>query len=273
MSRLRPRPIHLLGLCGAVLVGGMSLAVLLAPILAPYDPVSSVGDVWAPASWAAPLGLDNLGRDMLARLLYGGRITIAISLLATSGAFVLGGVLGFAAAILGGWTAAALTVLVDAMLAIPPLVSALVVLSVLGTSVPVLTGTIAVLAATRVFRVSAAVGAGITALAYFEAARLRGEGIAWLIGAELMPNAAAPLITEFGLRLCSNFLLVASLSFLGLGIQPPLADWGSMVRDNATAISFGGMAPLFPAATIALFAIGVNLLVDWGIALRSRRTD
>jgi peptide/nickel transport system permease protein len=259
------------GLIGACLAGGIALAVLLAPVLAPHDPVGPVGEVWAPVSWAAPLGLDSLGRDMLSRLLYGGRITIAISLLATSAAFAIGSVLGFTAAILGGWPAAVLTVGVDAMLAIPPLVSALVVLSVLGTSVPVLTGTIAVLAATRVFRVSAAVGAGITALEFFEAARLRGEGAAWLIGAELVPNAAAPLITEFGLRLCSNFLLVASLSFLGLGIQPPLADWGSMVRDNATAISFGGVAPLFPAAAIALFAIGVNLLVDWGIARQSQR--
>jgi peptide/nickel transport system permease protein len=160
---------------------------------------------------------------------------------------------------------------VDALMAIPTLIFALLVLSVLGTSIPVLIGTIAVLDSTRVFRLSRAVAMNIVVLEYVEAARLRGEGLGWVMGREILPNALPPLIAEFGLRFCFAFLFIASLSFLGLGIQPPFADWGSMVRDNAQAISFGGIAPLIPAAAIALLTIGVNLIVDWILSIHAAR--
>ncbi|MEJ1976995.1 MAG: ABC transporter permease [Acetobacteraceae bacterium] len=261
------------GLVGALLVTAIIIAVLLAPALAPHGEVDLVGDVWAPIGSGAPLGLDNLGRDMLSRVLYGGRITLLITLGATGLSFVIGTVLGLVAALSGGWIDGVTTRLVDAVMAMPPLICALVLLSVLGTSVPLLIMTIAVLASTRVFRLSHSLTGGIMALDFFEAARLRGERLPWLACREVLPNILPPLVTEFGLRLCSNFLLVASLSFLGLGVQPPLADWGSMVRENASAISFGILAPLIPAAAIALFAIGVNLVVDWSLALQSRQQD
>ena len=246
------------------------LAALLAPVIAPYGQAELVGDVWAPPSGQFWLGLDNLGRDMFSRLLYGARTTISIALLITICSFAIGIIAGFAAAILGGWIDTALSRFVDAMMAIPTLIFGLIILSVLGTSIPVLIGTIAILDSTRVFRLSRAVGLNITVLDYVEVARLRGEGLLWVMRREVLPNALPPLITEFGLRFCFAFLFIAALSFLGLGIQPPLADWGGMVRDNAQAINFGGMAPLIPAAAIGQLTIAVNLVVDWLLSIHSR---
>jgi len=246
------------------------LAALLAPVMAPYGQAELVGDVWAPPSGQFWLGLDNLGRDMFSRLLYGARTTISIALLITICSFAIGIIAGFAAAILGGWIDTALSRFVDAMMAIPTLIFGLIILSVLGTSIPVLIGTIAILDSTRVFRLCRAVGLNITVLDYVEVARLRGEGLLWIMRREVLPNALPPLITEFGLRFCFAFLFIAALSFLGLGIQPPLADWGGMVRDNAQAINFGGMAPLIPAAAIGQLTIAVNLVVDWLLSIHSR---
>ena len=246
------------------------LAALLAPVMAPYGQAELVGDVWAPPSGQFWLGLDNLGRDMFSRLLYGARTTISIALLITICSFAIGIIAGFAAAILGGWIDTALSRFVDAMMAIPTLIFGLIILSVLGTSIPVLIGTIAILDSTRVFRLCRAVGLNITVLDYVEVARLRGEGLLWVMRREVLPNALPPLITEFGLRFCFAFLFIAALSFLGLGIQPPLADWGGMVRDNAQAINFGGMAPLIPAAAIGQLTIAVNLVVDWLLSIHSR---
>ncbi|HEX4569081.1 MAG TPA: ABC transporter permease [Dongiaceae bacterium] len=246
------------------------LAALLAPVIAPYGQAELVGDVWAPPSGQFWLGLDSLGRDMFSRLLYGARTTISIALLITICSFAIGIITGFAAAILGGWIDTALSRFVDAMMAIPTLIFGLIILSVLGTSIPVLIGTIAILDSTRVFRLSRAVGLNITVLDYVEVARLRGEGLWWVMRREVLPNALPPLITEFGLRFCFAFLFIAALSFLGLGIQPPLADWGGMVRDNAQAINFGEIAPLIPAAAIGQLTIGVNLVVDWLLSIHSR---
>jgi peptide/nickel transport system permease protein len=122
---------------------------------------------------------------------------------------------------------------------------------------------IALLDSTRVFRLSRAVAMDIAVLDFVEVARLRGERLPWIVFREVLPNTLPPLIAEFGLRFCFAFLFLSSLSFLGLGIQPPAADWGGMVRDNANAIGFGLTIPLIPAAAIAILTIGVNLVVDW----------
>jgi len=257
-------------LAGFAIVFANLFAAIFAPVIAPYGQADLVGDVWAAPSAQHWLGLDSLGRDMLSRLLFGARTTISIALLITICSFVIGIVTGFAAAIVGSWIDMVLSRFVDALMAIPTLISALVILSVMGTSVPVLICTIAALDSTRVFRLCRAVGLNIAVMDYVEVARLRGETLWWIMRREVLPNALPPLITEFGLRFCFAFLFIASLSFLGLGIQPPLADWGGMVRDNAQAINFGGMAPLVPAAAIAQLTIGVNLVVDWFLSIHSR---
>lgn len=245
------------------------IAAVFAPVIAPYGEADNIGDVWAPPSAEYIFGLDNLGRDMFTRLLYGAQTSISIALAITFFSFVIGGTLGFTAAAVGGWIDVTLSRMVDALMAIPTLIFALVVLSVLGTSVPILIATIAALDATRVFRLTRAVGMNIVALDYIEAARLRGEGLRWIMFREVLPNSLPPLVAEFGLRFCFAFLFIASLSFLGLGIQPPNADWGGMVRDNAQAISLGAMAPFIPALAIGQLTVGVNLVVDWVLSIAS----
>ena len=148
-------------------------------------------------------------------------------------------------------------------MAIPLLIFALLLLTIFGTSIQSIIIVIAVLDSTRVFRLARAVSLNVVVLDFVEAARLRGERIGWLTFREVLPNILAPLIAEFGLRFCFVFLTIAALSFLGLGIQPPTADWGSMVRDNASLITYGDITPLLPAAAIALLTIGVNFVVDW----------
>jgi len=206
-------------------------------------------------------------------LLYGARNTIAIAFATTALSFVVGIVCGFFAATLGGWTDQALSRIVDIMMAFPTLIFALMVLSVVGTSITALILVIALLDSTRVYRLSRAVAMDIEVMEFVEAARLRGEGIWWLMRHEILPNAMPPLVAEFGLRFCFVFLFIAALSFLGLGIQPPTADWGGMVRENAGAITFGIVTPLWPAGAIAFLTVGVNLIVDWFLHIASGLKD
>lgn len=246
----------------AIVVGVYATLALCAPLLAPYPEAALAGPVWQPPGASFLLGTDDLGRDMLSRLLYGGRTTMALALTITALAFAIGGSLGFVAAITGSWLDMLLSRLVDALMALPSLILALLVLSVLGSSIPVLIGVIALLDATRVFRLSRALAMDILVMDFVEVARLRGEGLIWMMRRELLPNAAGVLAAEFALRFGFAILFISSLSFLGLGVQPPSADWGSMVRENAVAINFGVLAPLFPAAAIAGLTIAVNALVD-----------
>jgi peptide/nickel transport system permease protein len=246
------------------------LAALLAPWLAPHGQAELGGEIWAPASAEHPLGTDQLGRDLLSRLLYGARLTIGIAAATTLISFAIGGTLGFAAGVVGGWLDQVLSRTVDALMAIPTLIFALLILAILGTSIPVLVLVIAVLDSTRVFRLSRSLAVNVAAQDFVEVARLRGERLPWVLAREILPNAAPPLVAEFGLRFCFVFLFISALSFLGLGVQPPNADWGGMVRENAQAINFGLTAPLIPAAAIAVLTIAVNLVADWLLAERHR---
>jgi peptide/nickel transport system permease protein len=255
---------------GIAIVAINLAAAIIAPVIAPFGEADLIGQVWAPPSSHFLLGLDNLGRDIFSRILFGARTTISIALVVSLLSFTIGTLMGFAAAVIGGVTDALLSGLINVTMAIPTLIFSLVILSIFGTSIPVLVLTIAILDSTRVFRLSRALGKNISVMEYVEAARMRGEGLWWLMRREILPNVLPPLAAEFGLRFCFVFLFIAALSFLGIGIQPPRADWGGMVRDNAQAINFGGMAALFPAIAIAQLAIGVNLLVDWFIALYSQ---
>lgn len=239
------------------------LAAAGAPWLAPYGETEVVGEHYAPWGGEYLLGTDNLGRDLFSRLLYGARNTLSIALLTTLLAFTLGGSIGLVAAIRGGWFDQCASRVVDVLMAIPQLIFALLLLSVIGTSTASLIGVIALLDATRVYRLARAVAMNVVALDFVEVARLRGEGLWWILWREVLPNALAPLVAEFGLRFCFVFLFISALSFLGLGIQPPTADWGSMVRENAVMITFGEFTPLLPALALALLAVSVNFIVDW----------
>lgn len=255
---------------GLVVLALFIFVALFTPWLAPYPESANVGGTWDEPSKAMWLGGDQIGRDMLTRILYGTRMTIGVALAITLLSFLIGIVLGFISAVLGGWVDVFFSRLVDVMLSIPGLIFALIILGVFGSSIPVLILTIAVLDSTRVFRLARALGMNLSVMEYVEAARLRGEGLWWIISRDILPNAWAPLVSEFGLRYCFNFLFIAGLSFLGLGIQPPYADLGGMVRENAAAINFGMMAPIYPAATIALLTVSVNLVVDWMLSIDAR---
>ncbi|MGV0818258.1 ABC transporter permease [Martelella sp. AMO21009] len=247
-------------------MAGIAIAVIaavFAPFLAPYGENQVVGSPWEAASAAFPLGTDNLGRDLLSRMIYGARMTLFVSICATVLAFSLGVVLSFVAAVTRGMIDMGLSRLNDLMMSIPTLIFALIVLAALPQNLLVLIVVMAVLDSTRVFRLGRALALDIAVMDFVEAARLRGEKTVWIVFREILPNAMTPLLAEFGLRLAFAVLFISTLSFLGLGIQPPTADWGGMVKDNKDGIIFGVSAALVPGAAIAALTISINLVVDW----------
>ncbi len=250
-------------LIGLSFTGLYFFVAIFAPWIAPYGMAEIVGDVWEPSSSAYWLGTDSIGRDLLTRMIYGGRTTIFIATAATILSFTTGATLGFLAAVSGGWVDQVLSRFVDLIMAIPSLIFALVVLSVMPVTIPVLILVMGLLDATRVFRLSRAVAVDINVMDYVEAAKLRGEGLRWIIFREILPNALSPLVAEMGLRFIFMVLFVSTLSFLGLGVQPPQADWGGIVKENKEGIVYGISAALAPAFAIATLAISVNLVADW----------
>ncbi len=248
---------------GMMVVLIYSIVAIFAPFIAPYGEREILGRAFELWSDKYPLGTDNLGRDMLSRMIFGARNTIGLALSITILAFLLGSLTGMIAAALGGWVDQILSRIVDVLMSIPSLIFALLILSIFGTSVPYLIATITVIDATRVFRLARATAMNVVVMDYVEVARVRGEKLDWVIRKEILPNITAPLLAEFGLRFCFVFLFISALSFLGLGLQPPAADWGSMVRDNASLITFEDITPLLPAGAIALLTVAINFIVDW----------
>ncbi|MEM7406903.1 MAG: ABC transporter permease [Pseudomonadota bacterium] len=248
---------------GLFVIFTYAIAGIFAPVIAPYGEAEVISQSFAPADEKMLLGADQIGRDMFSRIIYGARNTVGLALVATALAFLLGAVAGLLAATKGGRLDQFLGRVADVVMSVPSLIFALLLLSIFGTNVAVLVVIIAIIYSPRVFRLTRAVAGDVVVMDYIEAARLRGERLWYLIRKEILPNCKAPLIAEFGLEFCFVFLLVAGLSFLGLGIQPPTADWGSMVRENATLITFGEITPLIPAAAIALLTVAVNFVVDW----------
>ncbi|MCG3267249.1 ABC transporter permease [Yoonia sp. I 8.24] len=268
MMDLRTIPIS--AWIGIISTSLFAFAAVFAPLIAPYGMADIVGGVWDPMSSDHWLGTDNLGRDLLSRMIYGARTTLTIAALATIVSFTLGAMLGMTAAVAGGWTDQALSRSVDLLMSIPTLIFALVVLSVLPASILTLILVMGILDATRVFRLARAVAVDVNVMDFVEAAKLRGEGRMWIITREILPNAMSTLIAELGLRFIFMVLFLSALSFLGLGIQPPEADWGGMVKENKDGIIFGIPAALIPAGAIAVLAISVNLIADW---ILNRATD
>jgi peptide/nickel transport system permease protein len=265
-------PLTGLGGIGLGLVAVNVLLALLGAALAPHD----VGEIvarraFAPAGPSSWLGGDYLGRDVLSRLLHGARFSLGVAAAATTLGFLAGMGVGFAAAEVRGRFDLAVTWLLDVLLSFPPILLALLVIAGLGSSVPVLVGTMAFVQSPRVARVARGVALGIAALEFVEVARARGESLLSVLAREILPNAVRPLAVEYGLRLSYAVLFMSSLSFLGLGIQPPEADWGSMVRENVSGLYYGAPAAIFPAVLIGLLVLGVNLTVDWLSAGADRR--
>ncbi len=284
-SRKLFRSMPLTASFGILVIILYSIVAIFAGAIAPYGQAEILGaanvlpggDPALGGNPDYPLGTDNIGRDILSRLIYGAQNTVGIAFVTTLLAFVIGVTLGFLAATLGGWLDQLLSRGVDVLMAIPSLIFALLLMTIASVWAPRLgipltffmVVIIAVIDSTRVYRLARAVALNIVVMDYIEAAKLRGEGLGYLVFREILPNATAPLLAEFGLRFCFVFLTIAALSFLGVGIQPPLADWGTMVRDLAPFINFAQFAPLaavtplLAAGAIALLTVAVNFVVDW----------
>jgi peptide/nickel transport system permease protein len=254
---------------GMIVIVVYVLAAIFAPWIAPYGEAEVVGKAYQPSSEQFWLGTDQIGRDMFSRLIYGARNTIGIAFITTVLSFAIGGTLGVLTALKRGWLDQTISRIVDAFLAIPVLIFALMLLAVFGKYIINLILILALLDSTRVFRLARATALNVVVMDYVEAAKLRGEGNRWIIFKEVLPNILPVMITEFGLRFCFVFLTIAALSFLGVGIQPPTADWGSMVSESKTLITFPVKtfpwipAPFYPALAIALLTVAINFVVDW----------
>jgi peptide/nickel transport system permease protein len=253
------------------LTGWISLLVVLAwaaiAVLGPYVTPHGVGDIvdldyFGPMSSQYPLGTDYLGRDMLSRILFGARYTVGISLAATLIACATGVTLGMAAAVSGGWFDAALSRFLDALNSIPSKLFGLVVVAGVGSSIPVLILTLAVIYTPGSYRFARALAVNVNAMDFITVARIRGEKLGYLIGAEILPNIVGPVFADVGIRFVFIVLLLSGLSFLGLGVQPPDADWGALVRENIGGLPFGAPAVMAPSFAIASLTIAVNLLID-----------
>jgi peptide/nickel transport system permease protein len=262
-KRARPRPDGW-AWTGIVIVAVGVFVALFGPLLAPYSVGQIVTGVFAPPSAETLLGGDTLGRDIFSRLLYGAQLTVGVALAATVVGFLIGMAVGFAAAEIRGRFDDVVTWGIDVLLSFPPILLALIVIAALSSDLYVLIATIAVIHASRVARVSRAIAMNIAALEFVEVARARGEKLVSILVREIWPSTIRPLAVEFGLRMTYSILFLSSLSFLGLGIQPPDADWGSMVRENLNALRTGDyIAVLAPAIAIGVLTVGVNLIVDW----------
>ena len=261
--RARPQ-LNLTARIGLAILLTNLIIVLIGPLFAPNSPNDIIIDEsFAPPGKKLILGSDNLGRDLLSRMLYGSRTTIGLAFIATMIGFIIGMALGFIAAEAGGWVDDTISRIVDIMISFPPMLLALIVIAGLGSSVVVLVCTVGITHASRVARISRAIAMEIAINAFVEVARARGESLLSILRREIWPNSIRPMAAEFGLRFTYSILFLSGLSFLGLGIQPPAADWGMMVKENLSGLYYGAWAALLPAAAISVITVGINLIVDW----------
>lgn len=255
--------VNLVGVLAFLVILAWTVIALFAPLLIPY-PVGEIvdSDYFGPMSKLLWLGSDYLGRDMFSRVLMGARYTVGISLAAVSIACFSGVVLGMIAAVAGGWLDSGLSRFLDAMNSIPSKLFGLVVVAAVGSSIPVLILTMAVIYIPGAYRFARALAVNVNTMDFMTVARIRGESIPYLIGSEILPNIIRPVLADLGLRFVFIVLLLSGLSFLGLGLQPPYADWGALVRENIGGLPFGAPAVIVPSLAIASLTISVNLLID-----------
>lgn len=271
LAASRPRwPI--LSLIGAAVFGLWVFVALFGDLLAPYDPGEFV-DSWdslGPISATYPLGTDYLGRDVLSRIMSGAKYTVGLPMLTAALALVLGAVLGIMATLVRPAVDTGLSWFMDTMNSLPSTIFALVAVAGFGSSLPVLIVVITVLYVPSAYRNVRAAAINVSRMDYVDAARVRGEGSMHLIWREILPNIIPNLLTHFGITFIYIALLLSGLSFLGLGIQPPAADWGALVAENMVGLSYAASAVLAPALCLLSLTIAMTLMVD---AISHRKDD
>ncbi|HVW58100.1 MAG TPA: ABC transporter permease [Rhizobiaceae bacterium] len=251
------------GMIGAAIILFWVVVAIVAPLIVPY-PIGLIVDsnYLGPISAKFWFGTDYLGRDMLSRILMGARYTVGISFAAAILASFTGVTLGMVAASVGGIFDTIISRFLDALNSIPSLLFGLVIVAGAGSSITVLVLTLAVIYTPGSFRFSRALSVNINAMDFVAVARARGEGTRYIIVEEIFPNIIGPILADFGLRFVFIVLLLSGLSFLGLGVQPPNADWGALVRENMDGLPDGAPAVIFPSIAIASLTISVNMLID-----------
>lgn len=255
--------INVVGVFGFLVIFLWAMVAIFAPYLIPH-PVGEIVDLdyFGPMTSDLWLGSDYLGRDVFSRILMGARFTVGISLAAVTIACVSGVVLGMSAAVVGGWFDAALSRFLDAVNSIPSKLFGLVVVAAVGSSIPVLIVTLSVIYTPSAYRFARALAVNVNTMDFVTVARVRGESLLHLISSEILPNIIRPVLADLGVRFVFIVLLLSGLSFLGLGLQPPNADWGALVRENIGGLPFAAPAVIFPSLAIASLTISVNLLID-----------
>ena len=251
------------GAIGGALCAFVLLIALFGPVLAPHDPESfNFGARFAPPSMTFPLGTDWFGRDLLSRILVGAQSTVLLALLATVIGTAAGAVIGIVSGYIGGRTDDVIMRIIDAVMAIPSLLLALLILSALGSSALNAVLAIGIAFAPGMSRIARSVTLSIKQNDYVHAARARGEGTGWIVFAEIMPNAVAPVIVEATIRVAFAIMTLATLSFLGLGAQPPAPEWGLMIAEAREHMFHSPWPIAVPGLAIALVAIAFNFLGD-----------
>jgi peptide/nickel transport system permease protein len=252
-----------LSMLGLAIVCFWLLMAVFGPSISPFDASAIVdNDVFGGMSSHFWLGTDYLGRDMLSRILFGTRYTIGLALAATVMASTVGTTLALFAALAGGWIDDVLSRILDALISIPSKMFALMMVASFGSSVWLLILTAALTYMPGAYRMARSLAVNVQAMEYVQAAKARGEGVFYITCVEMLPNMIRPVLADFGLRFVFVVLLLSGLSFLSLGVQPPDADWGSLVRENISGLGDGSVAVIMPALAIATLTIGVNLLID-----------
>ncbi len=254
---------NLVGVLAFLVILFWTVVALFAPHIAPH-PVGKIVDMdyFGPMSSKLWLGSDYLGRDVLSRIMYGARYTLGIALAGVLIASSCGVIFGMAAAVIGGWFDAALSRFMDAMISIPSKLFGLVIVAAVGSSLPALILTLAFIYTPGSYRFARALAVNVNTMDFIIVARVRGENTLYLAVSEILPNIIRPVLADFGIRFVFIVLLLSGLSFLGLGVQPPLADWGALVHENIQGLSFGAAAVIAPSLAIASLTISVNLLID-----------
>ncbi|WP_299665569.1 ABC transporter permease [uncultured Ruegeria sp.] len=249
-------------ICSAVVLFWACVA-LIAPLITPY-PVGEIvdWDYFGPSTSEFWFGTDYLGRDVFSRVLMGTRYTVGISLAAGILTAIIGVSLGMTAAVVGGIFDQILSRFLDAFTSIPSKLFGIVVVATVGSSIPTLIFTLAAIYIPGCYRIARALAVNVNTMEFVTVARARGESTAYLIREEILPNILGPILSDFGLRFSYIVLLLSGLSFLGMGVQPPNADWGALVKENVGALPFGAPAIIYPSLAIASLTIAVNMLID-----------